>query len=897
MPKKLVIVESPTKANKLKSWLGKEFQVESSVGHIRDLPSKKADVPEKYAKAEGLKHGVIIKEDGFEAIYVVSERSKKVISTLKQKLKDAELVYLATDPDREGEAISWHLVQALKPKVPVKRVVFNEITKKAVQNAIDNPREIDQSLVNAQESRRIMDRLLGYELSPLVSQKIIAHRWGGLSAGRVQSVALKLIVDRERERMRFKTSSYWDLKAELEKDGQAFEAAIMERAGKRIVNSGRFFDDLTGQLKQDPGIELLNESTAIRLAQQYAGGTWTVTDVQTRKGSSKPYEPFVTASLQREANSRLGLSSRDAMRIAQRLYENGFITYHRSDSPQLSQEGLDGARNAVKDHYGQEYLNPEPRVYEARGSKTQEAHEAIRPAGESFARPESTGLSGKELQLYRLIYMRTLASQMKNEQYTSTTLLVEVEDAVFKATGKKVDFAGWRKAYGYDESQDKLLPPIEKGDNPECNSCEAVGHETQPRARYTEGKLIEILEKEGVGRPSTYSETIEKIKSRDYVFTKGNALVPSFLGIAVTRLLEDHFPQIVDTAFTAEMEQSLDRIAEGEKDWQDYLTLFWHGSNGLEELVKTHRDQIDPREVTRIPIPALESRPEAELRVSRYGPYIEVTEEDEGETATVNVPTDIPPADLDEETINRLIDQASTGPASLGEDPETGKQVYLLDGRYGPYVQLGETPESGDKKAPKPPRASIPRDWDPTKVTLDDALFLVSLPKEIGAHPEGGKVLVGLGRFGPYVCREDEGGDRDFRSLRDMDHMKSLALGEAIEILAQPKGRGRKRASAKVLKDLGEHPETGQKVQVLDGRYGPYVKHEKTNATIPKDTKPDEISMDQAVTLLAEKEAKGGRKRAAKKRSAKKTTRKSAKKATRKRTAKKAARKNTKGDE
>jgi DNA topoisomerase I len=852
---KLVIVESPAKAKKLKDWLSKEYRVEASVGHIRDLPSGDSKVPDRY-KDRPVKHGVIIDHDTFEPIYVATQRGAKVIADLKKKMKGVDELFLATDPDREGESISWHLKEALAPKVPARRVVFHEITKKAIQEAFAHPRAIDQELVNAQEARRVLDRLVGYELSPLLWTKIAT----GLSAGRVQSVALRILVDRERARMAFKTSSYWDLLANLAKGDASFDSRIFTLRGKEVANGKKFFDDATGKLLDPDNVVLLDETTARSLAERLGSAKWRVSSVEEQARTSKPLEPFITDTLVSAANNQLGLSARDAMRIAQSLYENGFITYHRTDSPALSAEGMSAARAAAKENFGAEFLHPEPRIYAAKGANAQEAHEAIRPAGEAFQQPRDTGLSGRELDVYVMIWRRTLASQMADERFTSTTALIEALETVFKATGKRVDFAGWRKAYTYEDADEHALPKLVVGDQLTCNQCNAESHETKPPARFTEGSLIKALKENGVGRPSTYAATVETLLNKNYCFLQGKALVPTFTGFAVTQLLERYFPAIIDINFTAKMEEELDDIASGKAEWMPYLARFWSGPKGLEAQVAEQKGQIDPREVATIVLPQLAGI-DAILRMGRYGPYLE-TKNLEGETVRANVPTDTAPADLDRATVERLVENASKGVEPLGTDPATGKPVFLLDGRFGPYVQLGEV-EEGSKK--KPPRSSLPRGMQPADVTLADALFLLSLPRSLGEHPEGGDVVAGLGRFGPYVMHAKPDGTKDYRSLKDPNQLRTATLDEALALLAQPKfGRGRQQ-SATVLKELGAHPEDAKPVQVLSGRYGPYVKHADTNATIPQGQDPASITMDAAVELLKAREAReaegGGKKR------------------------------------
>jgi DNA topoisomerase-1 len=842
--KKLVIVESPTKSKKIQQYLPKGYTVDSCVGHIRDLPQGKENVPAEIKGKPWADYAVDIEND-FQPYYVVIPGKQKVISGLKAKLKAADELFLATDEDREGESISWHLVEALKPKVPVRRMVFNEITKDAILKALKSPREVDMDLVQAQETRRILDRLYGYALSPLLWKKV----GGGLSAGRVQSPAIRLVVLRERERRAFVPASYWGLTAVLDKSGQ-FEARLVAVSGKKVA-TGKDFDKDTGKLAAGRDVLQLAETQAKDLQKRLESKAtvWTVTDVTEQQRQSSPEAPFVTSTLQQEANNRLNLSARQAMQAAQRLFENGFITYMRTDSTSLSEEGIAGAQDAVKAQFGADYLHPTKRTYEGKQQKgAQEAHEAIRPAGRDFVHPDKSGLSGVDLALYRLIWMRTLACQMANERYTSTTVTVTALEATFTASGKRVDFAGYRAAYGATEDEEGSLPKLATGDKPTCRSVTAEGHETKPPARYTEATLVKALVDERIGRPSTYAAILQTIQDRGYVVPKGKALVPSFTAFAVVGLLEKHFPKLIDLQFTADMEEKLDLIAAGETQWVPFLREFFLGPNGLQAQIAERMTSIDPGEGRTVDLG--KGFPYA-VRIGRFGPYIEV--EKDGERLSASIPESITPDELDAETVERLLKQKAEGPKSLGEDPETGLPVYVLDGRFGPYYQLGETEEG--KGAPKPKRASLPKGKTPEQGQLDEALFLLSLPKRLGEHPQGGGVLVGLGRFGPYVLWEN-GEAKEYRSIQP-DRLRVIALQEALDLLAQPKkGRGG-RGQATVLRELGPHPDDGKPVNILDGRYGPYIKHGEVNANVPRGTAPEQVTMDMAVAAIAERAARG----------------------------------------
>lgn len=846
MGKSLVIVESPTKAKTIRKFLPKDYKVVASMGHVRDLPQSAADIPAAYKDKDWSKLGVNI-HNGFSPLYVVPKAKKKVIKELKSEIKDADEIFLATDEDREGESISWHLMELLKPKVAVKRMVFHEITREAIEGALRECRDIDQSLVQAQETRRILDRLVGYTLSPLIWKKIAY----GLSAGRVQSAGLRLIVERERERMRFVAASYWDLLAELNKGSQGFEAKLLQVKGQRLA-TGKDFDPETGKVPEKKDLLVLSETAAADLKTQIEQVPWKVLSVDEKEQSSRPAPPFITSTLQQEANRKLGMSAKQAMRTAQRLYEQGFITYMRTDSVNLSREGIEGARQAVADLYGKDYLAEQARQYKSKSKAAQEAHEAIRPAGGHFPHPKETGLSGAELQLYELIWKRTLACQMAEAKKLSVSVRIEAGEATFGANGTRILFPGFLRAYveGSDdpeaalEGKEVLLPELKPGDTVDLKKLEAQGHETKPPARYTEASLVQALEREGIGRPSTYASIIGTIIDRSYVRKVGNALVPTFTGFAVVQFLERHFGELVDYSFTSQMEESLDEIAEGKRPYLPYLEKFFLGKKGLQGQIQDKEKGIDPDESRSIDLSNIEG---VDIRVGRFGPYlIKSGSKDKQDEARASIPEDIAPADLDQSTVDEIIAHQEEGPPSLGKDPKTGKDIFILLGRYGPYLQIGETPE--DKKI-KPRRASIPKGMDPKSVTLEQALKYLSLPRELGQHPETGEMIsANVGRFGPYVVHQ-----KDFRSLKKDDDVYTVTLERALEILAEPKrGRGGKKA----IKDLGSHPTEGKPIAVFEGRYGPYISYGRTNVSLPKDKDPKAITLDEAVSLIAEKQAK-----------------------------------------
>lgn len=844
----LVIVESPTKAKTIRNYLPQGYRVEASMGHVRDLPRSASEIPAKVKGEKWAQLGVNT-EANFEPLYVIPKDKQKVVKALKEALKGVDELVLATDEDREGESISWHLLQILKPKVPIKRMVFHEITEDAIHAALSNCRDINDQLVRAQETRRILDRLVGYTLSPLLWKKIA---WG-LSAGRVQSVAVKVLVKREQERRAFRQGSYWDLKATLLHQDSPFEAKLATLNGVRLAN-GSDFDEATGQVIAGRNVVLLNEDQARQLQARLAESLWTVASLDERPSTRKPSPPFTTSTLQQEANRKLRLSARETMRVAQNLYEQGYITYMRTDSVHLSQQAIAAARDCVQTKYGADYLSPKPRQYATKSKGAQEAHEAIRPSGSTFRTPQETGLSGRELNLYDLIWKRTVATQMAEARQTHITVQIEVDDALFKATGKRIDFPGFFRAYveGSDdpdaaiEGQEVVLPRLAAGDHPHCSDLEAVGHETQPPARYTEASLVKTLESEGIGRPSTYATVISTIIDRGYVQLINNSLVPTFTAFAVTSLLEKNFPDLVDLGFTARMERTLDEISVGEVDWLPYLKSFYSGDNGLETQVQQRQDQIDPETARTIDLDDLE----AKVRIGRYGPYIEVVSD--GDPVKASIPKDVTPADLDPEQVQVLLKQKVEGPEKLGLHPETGEPIYVLIGAYGPYVQLGDVTDEN----PKPKRASLPKGVTTETVTLEMAVGLLALPRTLGLHPEtGAKVKASLGRFGPYVVHDQGKDGKDYRSLKGDDDVLTVTFERALELLAQPKaGRGRRKA-AEPLRALGEHPDDQEPIGVFDGPYGLYVKHGKVNASLPEGQTAESITRELALELLAAKAA------------------------------------------
>lgn len=814
------------------------------MGHVRDLPSSAAEIPPAVKDKPWGTLGVNVDND-YEPVYVVPRSKKKVVQELKKALADADELVLATDEDREGESIGWHLTEVLKPKVPVRRMVFHEITREAIAQALRAPRAIDKRLVEAQETRRVLDRLVGYTLSPLLWKKVAPR----LSAGRVQSVAVRLLVQREKERLDFVPATYWDLKALLDQDRQQFEATMVALGGRRLA-TGRDFDEKTGRLSVDSDALVLAEPDARALAARLPHEPWRVVAVESRDVVRRPAPPFITSTLQQEANRKLGLSARQTMQVAQSLYEQGLITYMRTDSPSLSREATQAARQAVLQRYGPEYLSPEARTFAARQKGAQEAHEAIRPAGTDMRTREELGLGGREGALYDLIWKRTVSTQMAEARLRQTRADIAAgpegpQQALFRASGQTVLFPGFFRAYveGSDdpnaalEDRDNPLPSLAEGDQPLPRKVEALGHETRPPARYTDATLVQKLEHEGIGRPSTYATIIDTIVDRGYARRDGKQLVPTFTAFATTHLLEEHFEHLVDTGFTAEMEAILDDIATGEKEPTRFLDRFYRGETGLEPRVEAGLDQIDARRVSTITHPKWG---EVVVRVGKFGPYVEGSTN--GKRLTASLPEDLAPADADAALFRELLSASSRPDRELGVHPDTGEPVLLRSGPYGHYVQLGTDEQPG-----KPRRISLPRGLQPHDVELDTALRLLELPRTLGEHPEGGPVRASIGRYGAYVQHGSA-----FASLRPEDDVLAIDLERALELLAQKQRKGM------ALRTLGQHPQTKQPVEVHEGRYGPYVKHQKTNATLPKEVSPEEVTLEQALDLLEAKAAKKG---------------------------------------
>mgnify|MGYP000843768926 FL=1 len=946
---KLVIVESPTKAKKIGGYLGSEYTVMASVGHIRDL-AQPSQVPAADKTKFG-KFGVDV-EDGFKPYYIVDGNKKKTVSELKSALKKADTLYLATDEDREGEAIAWHLVQTLKPKVPVKRMVFHEITKEAIKASLDNTRDVDDDMVDAQETRRILDRLYGYELSPVLWRKV----GPGLSAGRVQSVATRLIVERERERMAFVRAPYWDVTATLEApdaDGNnvAFESRMVSLGGRRLAGSKDFGADgkLTAAGAKDQVVQL-DEAQASAIAQALEFATFTVASMETKPYRRRPVPPFTTSTLQQTAGNRLGMSSRQTMRAAQGLYENGYITYMRTDSVTLSQEAIAAAREAVVKHFGENYLSDAPKQYATKTAGAQEAHECIRPAGAKFRDPAeiASKVPADQLKLYTLIWQRTLACQMADATGSTATVRLSAPtesngEAMFQASGTVIEFPGFMKATGEGrrasaeskkgdaagsveqaaqsgksskadkKSDDNVsLPPMNPGDALAAVAVGADGHETQPPARYTEASLVKTLEQKEIGRPSTYASIISTIIDRGYVYERGRALIPSWLAFSVVKLLETKFPRYVDYEFTADMESGLDQIASGQETGRNWLTRFYFGSGegaaqsadeahaGLQQQV-AQLGEIDAREINTIEI-----GDGLHVRVGRYGPYLEDMNhlDDEGNPKRASLPDTLAPDELTVEVGHDLIENHSGGPRALGVDPVSGGTVEVRNGRFGPYVALvmpsadagdaaggaSEKPKRGKgaKKAAadRPKMASLFKTMSPESLTLDDALRLLSLPREVGSYEEVDAqtgevqtvtVQANNGRYGPYLTKTGADGKSDTRSLASEDEIFTVDVDKAKELFAQPKyGRGRGRGATKPpLRELGVDPETQKQVTIKDGFYGAYITDGETNRTLPKQYAPESIEPAEAFRLLAEKRAQGpskrrGRKTAAGKGGAKK---------------------------
>ncbi|MFU8851676.1 type I DNA topoisomerase [Micromonospora sp. SL1-18] len=886
---RLVIVESPAKAKTISGYLGPGYVVEASFGHVRDLPRNAADVPAKYKGEPWARLGVDV-DNGFHALYVVSPDRKQQISKLTKLAKEVDEIFLATDEDREGEAIAWHLVETLKPKVPVKRMVFHEITKPAIQAAVANPREIDRDLVDAQEARRILDRLYGYEVSPVLWKKVMPR----LSAGRVQSVATRIVVERERQRMAFRTAEYWDILASLAvaKGGEgprAFNATLIALNGDRIA-TGKDFEPTTGRVRAGAGVVHLDESGARGLAARLEGRPFTVTRVEEKPYRRRPYAPFITSTLQQEAARKLRFSSQQTMRTAQRLYENGYITYMRTDSVNLSETAVAAARRQIVELYGERSVPPEPRRYTGKVKNAQEAHEAIRPAGDNFRTPGEVAreLSAEEFKLYELIWRRTIASQMTDAVGSSVSVRIRAvssaqEEADFGATGKTITDPGFLRAYvessddenAEAEDAERRLPTLVKDQPLTAEELAAQGHHTQPPARYTEASLVKALEELGIGRPSTYASIMQTIQDRGYVSKRGQAMIPSFLAFAVIGLMERHYPRLIDYDFTASMENELDEIAGGDHAAVDFLTAFYFGSangvgdrdiahaGGLKKLVTENLSDIDARSVNSIPLFTDEEGREVVVRVGRYGPYLQralpgeqpapAGEGEEGGTPgdRAPIPEGLAPDELTPEKVHELF-LGGGGERKLGDDPATGEPIVLKSGRFGPYVASGER------------KSSLLRSQSPDSLTFDEALKLLSLPRLVGVAPDGVEVFANNGRYGPYVKRGDE-----FRSLDSEEKMFTVTLDEALALLAAPKTRQR-RAAAPPLREMGTDPQTEKPLVIKDGRFGPYVTDGETNASLRRGQTPEALTLEEASEMLAEKRAKGPapRKKAAAKKAA-----------------------------
>jgi DNA topoisomerase-1 len=846
MPNKLVIVESPAKAKTIAGYLGPGFVVESSIGHIRDLPERASDIPKEQRERYGAL-GVAI-DDGFEPYYVVDPDKKRVVADLKRKLKDADELLLATDEDREGEAIAWHLLQELKPKVPTRRMVFHEITKGAIEEALANPRAVDEALVDSQETRRILDRLYGYEVSPVLWKKVMPR----LSAGRVQSVATRLVVERERERMAFVSAAYWDVEGTF--DPGSFAAKLVAVEGARVAQGRDFGPD--GKLKGEA--RRLTEEDARGLVARLEGAEFSVRSVDEKPYTKRPAPPFMTSTLQQEASRKLRFSAQTTMRVAQRLYERGYVTYMRTDSTTLSETALAAARTQARELYGDEYVPAAPRQYDRKVKNAQEAHEAIRPAGERFRLPDEVKgeLDRDEQSLYELVWMRTVASQMADARGQTVSLRLGAtssagEDAQFGASGTVITFRGFLAAYeeGRDDEpgddEERRLPQLAQGDRVKALALEPQGHETSPPARYTEPTLVKALEDRGIGRPSTYASILGTILDRGYVLKKGTALVPTFLAFAVTQLLEQHYGRLVDYDFTASMEDDLDRIAAGEEQRVDWLTRFYKGTNGdpaaagwpgLHAMVTDRLDEIDARAVNSIELPGSD----VVVRVGRYGPYLERGEE------RASLPEDVVPDELTPARAEELL--AAPGDArELGVHPETGLPVLLRSGRYGPYV-TEEPPEGSDER---PRTASLFSSMSPDTLTLDDAIRLLSLPRVVGVA-DGEEVLAMNGRYGPFIKRGTE-----TRSLEGEEQLFTIDLDQALALLAAPKARRGRGAPKPPLRELGEDPSSGRPVVVKDGRFGPYVTDGETNASLRSGDAVESLTLDRGVELLAERRSKG----------------------------------------
>jgi DNA topoisomerase-1 len=853
MPKPLVIVESPAKAKTIAGFLGNGYMVESSVGHIRDLPSDARDIPAAFKGEPWARLGVDV-DNGFKPLYVVVPGKKERVTKLKALLKEASELYLATDEDREGESIAWHLLEVLNPRVPVKRMVFHEITREAIRRAVDNSRDLDRRLVDAQETRRILDRLYGYEVSPVLWRKVLPR----LSAGRVQSVATRLLVERERARMRFRAASYWDISGRFRAEGGGFGGLLVALDGARLATGRDFGED--GELSRADTVRL-DETGARGLAQRLAGAEFAVRSVDEKPWRRSPYAPFLTSTLQQEAGRKLRYSAARTMRVAQDLYEAGHITYMRTDSTALSEQALSAARSVVRELYGADYLPSSPRRYEKRVKNAQEAHEAVRPAGDQFRHPERSGLSGDQLRLYELIWKRTVASQMSDAQGLSMQVRLGAtssagEDAEFAANGRVVSFPGFLRAYveGSDDPEAELedrevrLPRLARGEAVAAEELAPEGHTTQPPARYTEASLVRALEELGVGRPSTYATIIDTVQSRGYVWKKGSALVPSWTAFAVVGLLEQHFAKLVDYGFTAQMEEDLDGIARGDEEPLPWLTRFYFGlpgakgeDEGLKQMVAERLAEIDARAVNSIPVGDASSG--VVVRVGRFGPYVQ---EDE---RRASLPEDLAPDELTVERAHELLDAptAERADRELGPDPVTGLPVLVRAGRYGPYIQLGRA----EDLSTKPKTSSLLSDMVPEEVTLEEALRLLTLPRTLGRAPDGGEaIVVDKGRYGPYVRK-----GTDYRSLETEDQLFTVTLADAVDLFSRPRTRGNRQAS-QPLAEIGTDPVSGTMITVREGRFGPYVTDGTVNASLRRGDSIESLTLERAAELLADRRAR-----------------------------------------
>jgi DNA topoisomerase-1 len=881
----LVIVESPAKARTISKFLGRGYTIEASIGHIRDLPQGAKEIPEQYKKEEWAYLGVDVNH-GFEPVYVIPRAKGQQVRKLKGLLKGASELYLATDEDREGEAISWHLCEVLQPKVPVHRLVFHEITEEAIRNALTSPRQIDDNLVRAQEVRRIVDRLYGYDVSPLLWRKVRPR----LSAGRVQSVAVRLIVERERQRMAFRSATFWDLLGTFAKPGSPpFEAEMISMGGRQIP-TGRDFDPATGQLK-DSRLLLLDERQAVELAERLRAAPCRVASLEDKPYTTRPYPPFTTSTLQQEANRKYGFTARHTMQVAQSLYENGHITYMRTDSTTLATVAVEAARRLVASQYGNEYLPSSPRLYQTKVKNAQEAHEAIRPAGHDFDFPESLRgrLSPDEFKLYDMVWKRTIASQMTDARGHRVTIGIEVDGALFQAVGKTIEFPGYLRAYveGSDDPEadladrEAVLPTVSLGEALRCASLQTNSHTTQPPNRYSEAALTRALEEMGIGRPSTYASIIDTILAREYVFklSRGNLLVPTWTAFAVSQLLEAHLPELVNYQFTAEMEDELDAISRGEMNYRDYLQRFYFGNDhpGLKQLLQDKTNEIDARDVCRIllgrPGETGERGAEVFVRVGRYGPFLE-----QGDRRA-SLPDKLPPDELTLASALEMLDKAGRAEEPLGICPDTHKPVFVKVGRFGPYVQRGAAEDEE-----KPQNASLLKGMTPEQVDLETALKLLSLPRTLGLHPQTHEPVVAYnGRYGPYVSC-GTGPKPETRSLPSGLSPLDVTLQQALDLLAQPKlrrggGTGRAKEPVKVFE---VSPVTSQPVRLMQGRYGPYVSDGVTNASLPRSVTVEEVTFEYALNLLKDRAAAGPSKRTARKKAAPKAEKAPVKKAARK---------------